>query len=112
MVRARRTPPPADRGTMDREVLRDRHWIYLAVFVRAAGASMLAVLAGAYLRELRLDAWSIATIGAAGFAGCLGAAAIVTVRGDRWGRRRSLAVIAVLAGGCSGLLALAPTGLL
>src|SRR5262245_11868732 len=73
---------------------------------------MLAVLVGAYLHALALDALAIGAIGAAGFAGCLCAAALVTLRGDRWGRRRSLAVVAALTGGGSVLFALTPTWLL
>src|SRR5712671_5727590 len=96
---------PAPR-TEGRSWLRqDRHWIYLAALLRSTGLSMLAILAGAYLTALDLSSFQIGAISAAGLAGCTMAAGLVTLRGDRVGRRRALAAIAVLS--CSGCVLLA-----
>ena len=85
--------------------MQDRHWIYLAAFLRASGLAMLAILAGAYLHALRLGAFAIGATAAAGMAGCTLASLLATLRGDRWGRRRTLQALGLLATAGTLLLA-------
>ena len=83
----------------------DRQWIYLAAFLRAMGLSMLAILVGAYLVALDLSPLALGTVSALGLAGCTVAATLMTLAGDRVGRRRALMATALLTG--AGGLALA-----
>ncbi|HEY5808133.1 MAG TPA: MFS transporter [Povalibacter sp.] len=74
----------------------DRKSLYLAAFVRSLATGMIGVLLGVYLAELRLDAGAIGVIIGAGLAGATLATLLVTLLGDRFGRRRSLVIIAAL----------------
>ena len=71
--------------------------LYAAAFVRALATGMAAVLLGIYLAKIGFDAAGIGTIITSGLAGAALAALVVTVRGDRLGRRRSLVTLALLA---------------
>jgi predicted MFS family arabinose efflux permease len=71
--------------------------LYAAAFVRALATGMAGVLLGIYLAKIGLDAARIGTIVASGLAGAALAALIVTVCGDRLGRRRVLVMLALLA---------------
>ena len=71
--------------------------LYAAAFVRALATGMAAVLLGIYLAKIGLDAAGIGAVVTSGLAGAALAALVVTVRGDRLGRRRSLVTLALLA---------------
>jgi MFS family permease len=71
--------------------------LYAAAFVRALATGMAAVLLGIYLAKIGLDAARIGTIVASGLAGAALAALVVTVRGDRLGRRRALVALGLLS---------------
>jgi MFS family permease len=55
------------------------------------------VLLGIYLAELGLDAGAIGLVSTAGLAGAAAAALAVTWGGDRWGRRRTLIAVGLVA---------------
>ena len=76
----------------------DRRLIYVAAFLRALATGMIGVLLGIYLARLAFGAAEIGWVISAGLAGAALAALVVTVAGDRLGRRRTLLVLAVLAG--------------
>jgi len=88
--------------------VQDRHWIYVAAFLRATGLAMLAILVAAYVHALDASSAALGAIGASGFAGCALASLLVTLRGDRWGRRHVLAALGLLA--AAGTLLLAAAG--
>ncbi len=71
--------------------------IYMAAFVRALGVGLLGVVLGVYLFRIGLSTTRIGVVLAAGLAGATLATAIVGFLGDRLGRRRMLAGLAVLA---------------
>jgi MFS family permease len=77
--------------------------------VRALATGMAGVLLGIYLAKVGLDAAEIGTIVASGLAGAALAALVVTVRGDRIGRRSTLIVLALLAA-AGGVIVAAATG--
>lgn len=79
--------------------------IYLAAFVRSLGVGLLGVVMGVYLFRVGLDSTRIGLVLAAGLAGSTLATSIVGMRGDRLGRRRGLAGLAVLS--CAGAVGLA-----
>jgi MFS family permease len=89
---------------------RDRAIIYSAAFLRALATGMIAVLIGIHLAKLRFDPASIGTVVAAGLAGATAAALLVTVAGDRIGRRRALIGLGILGalGGLAVALAAKP----
>ncbi|HYE06558.1 MAG TPA: MFS transporter [Planctomycetota bacterium] len=89
---------------------RDRHLLYAAVFLRATGLSMLAVLAGAYFVGLALSPAERGAVIAAGLAGCVVASALVAWHGDRWGRRRCVLALGALSALGGAGLALAHDG--
>jgi len=74
----------------------DRYRIYTAAFLRASATGLLGVLLGVYLADLKLDSLAVGFIIGAGLAGGALAALIVTLTGDRIGRRFRLIFIAVL----------------
>jgi MFS family permease len=79
--------------------------IYAAAFVRSLGVGLLGVVLGVYLFRGGMDSTHIGFVLAAGLAGGTLATAVVGLRGDRMGRRRTLAALAVLS--CAGGAALA-----
>ncbi len=84
---------------------RDALLICAAGFLRSATISLVGVTLAFHLSELGFTATQIGLVIGAGLAGASLATAVVGLGGDAWGRRRVLAVLAVL--GASGYLALA-----
>jgi MFS family permease len=82
----------------------DRRLLLGAAALRATGTSLLGVLLGIYLAELGQSGAEIGAVSAAGLAGAAAAALAVTLRGDRWGRRRTLVGLALLAVAGGGAL--------
>lgn len=76
----------------------DRWILYAASFLRALATGLIGVLLGFHLAELQFDASAIGMIVAAGLAGATAATFFVTVRADRFGHRRVLILMALLAG--------------
>lgn len=85
------------------------HILFAAAFVRALATGMAGVLLGLYLAKIGFDAAAIGTVVASGLGGAALAALVVTVRGDRLGRRGALVVLALLAA-AGGLILVAATG--
>ena len=86
--------------------LRDRRLLYAGVLLRATATGMVAVLLGLHLAQRGLDGGRIGTIVGAGLAGSALAALLVTLWGDRLGRRTTLVAVAVLsAAGVAALCA-------
>jgi len=75
-----------------------RRILYLAAFLRSLAVGMVGVLLGLYLSKLAFDPAEIGLVIAAGLGGGALAALVVTLAGDRVGRRRALVTIALLAG--------------
>jgi MFS family permease len=73
----------------------DRELLFATAFVRALGVGMIGVLLGLHLAALPLDAGTIGLVVAAGLAGGAFASLLVTVGGDRLGRRRTLVLLAL-----------------
>ncbi|TCS72769.1 putative MFS family arabinose efflux permease [Sulfuritortus calidifontis] len=84
----------------------DRRLIYLASFLRAIATGLIGVLLGLYLARLAFSPAEIGLTVSAGLAGATLAVFLVGLRGDRWGRRRTLIQLAWLAaaGGLGALL--------
>jgi MFS family permease len=92
---------------------RDRRLLYAAVLLRATATGMVAVLLGLYLAQRGLDGGRIGTIVGVGLAGSALAALLVTLWGDRIGRRTTLVAVAVLsAAGVAALCAVTDERLL
>ena len=89
---------------MDRDPLRDRRILYASAFLRALSTGLIGVLLGIYLAKLRFDPAQIGYVIAAGLGGGAAATLLVTVSGDRLGRKRVLVDIALL-GAMGGLAA-------
>jgi len=75
----------------------DRRILYAAAFLRALATGMVGVLIGVYVAKLGLDAFAMGRVVAAGLAGAALSALVVTLTGDRLGRRRSLVALSLLA---------------
>jgi MFS family permease len=82
----------------------DRRLLLGAAALRATGTSLFGVLLGIYLAELGHSGGEIGAVSAAGLAGAAAAALAVTLRGDRWGRRRTLVGLALLAAAAGAAL--------
>src|SRR2546428_5088410 len=80
----------------------DRRILYAAAFVRALATGMIGVLMGVFLAHLDFDPSRIGYMVGAGLSGCAAAALLVTLVGDRVGRRRSLLLLSLL-GACGGI---------
>jgi MFS family permease len=80
----------------------DRRLLYAAAFLRALATGMVAVLIGIYLAKRGFDAAAIGVVVTAGLAGGATASLVVTLAGDRLGRRRTLVALALL-GGAGGI---------
>jgi len=76
---------------------RDRHLLYAGALLRATATGMVAVLLGLSLAERGLDGGRIGTIVGAGLAGAALSALLVTLWGDRIGRRTALVAVAALS---------------
>ncbi len=75
----------------------DRAVLYAAAFLRALATGMMGVLLGIYLHERGLAAGEIGIVIGAGLAGAGLAALVVTLLGDRLGRRASLIALGLVA---------------
>ncbi len=83
--------------------MNDRAFLCAAAFLRATAVGMISVLLGIHLAVVGLDAERIGLVVAAGLGGSAVAALVVTLAGDRMGRRNCLVVIALL--GAAGAFA-------
>ena len=86
---------------------RDRTLLYSAAFIRALATGMIGVLLGIYLAKTGLDPTRIGFVIAAGLAGGAMATLLATLRGNHLGRRRLLAVLALLGVAGAGVAAFA-----
>lgn len=84
---------------------RDIYLIYCAAFLRSLGIGLMGVLLGVYLYRQGFSSTAIGLVIAAGLAGAAVATTVVSIRGDRLGRRRTLIMLGLL--GAIGGLALA-----
>jgi MFS family permease len=82
--------------------LTDRRLIYAAAFLRAVATGTVGVLLGLYLARLGLGPAEIGLVVSTGLAGMTAALLLSTFRADRFGRRRTLVVLATL--GAAGAL--------
>ena len=80
----------------DPALSRDRAILYAGTFLRAVATGQIGVLMGVYLADLGFDAARIGFVVAAGLAGGAAAALLVTLFGDRFGRKRSLLIVSGL----------------
>jgi MFS family permease len=76
---------------------RDIPLIHLAAFCRSLGIGLMGVLLGIYLYRSGFSSTAIGLVIAAGLAGAALATTVVSLRGDRFGRRRTLFALAVLS---------------
>jgi MFS family permease len=83
----------------------DRRLLYAAAFLRALATGMIGVLIGIDLARRGFDAAQIGLVVGAGLSGATVAALVVTLLGDRLGRRRALVGVALL--GTAGALGVA-----
>ena len=83
-------------------VSRDRNLLFVTALLRSTGTSLVGVLLGVYLAKLRLEASQVGFVVGLGLAGAAVAALVVTLAGDRLGRRKTLTVLACL--GAAGTL--------
>lgn len=77
--------------------INDRSVLYFSTFSRALATGMMGVLLGIYLARVGLDVTSIGLVISAGLLGAAAATLVVTLVGDRWGRRRVLLWLTVLS---------------
>lgn len=75
----------------------DRRIVLLSAWLRAVATGLVGVLLGVHLAKTGLSATQIGGVVGAGLAGAAIAGALTSWRGDRLGRRRVLAVLALLA---------------
>jgi MFS family permease len=87
--------------------LRDRHLLYAAAFLRAFATGMVGVLVALYLAARGLDPGETGLVITSGLAGAATAALLVTLAGDRAGRRRVLVGLGLLGAAGGAALALA-----
>lgn len=88
--------------------VRDRRRLTLAAGVRAIGAGMTGPLIGLHLAASDAPGGFLGVVVGTGLAGCAAAALVVTLGGNRWGRRTTCAVLCLLTAG--GSLAVASSG--
>src|SRR5262245_12965136 len=81
----------------------DRSLLLAGAFLRALATGMIGVLIGIHLARQGLGPAVIGSVVSAGLAGAAVAGALVTLGGDRFGRRRALIVLSLL-GGAGGLV--------
>jgi len=77
---------------------RDRRLLLTTAFVRAFATGLVGVLLGLYLARRGFAARDIGIVIGAGLSGAAVSALIVTFLGDKFGRRRALILLALLAG--------------
>jgi len=83
---------------------RDLRLLYVAAFLRALSTGLIGVLLGIYLAKFGFNAAQIGYVISAGLAGGACATLLVTLAGDRFGRKRALVCIAMF-GAAGGLAA-------
>jgi MFS family permease len=76
--------------------LRDRKILYAGAFIRSLATSLIGVLLGIYLAQLHFNPAQVGLVVGAGLTGAAVAAFLVTIAGDRLGRRRALIGLAIL----------------
>jgi MFS family permease len=75
----------------------DRRILFVTSFVRAMTTSFVGVIIGVYLARAGLDGAALGTIVSVGLTGATVAALLATLFADRFGRRKSLILLAVLS---------------
>ena len=75
----------------------DRTILYIGAFLRSLATGMIGVLVGIHLARQNFDAATIGYVIASGLAGGALATLVITLVGDRAGRRRSLVILASLS---------------
>ncbi len=85
----------------------DRQLLYLNAFLRALATGMIGVLIGIYLAKRGFAPGETGVVISAGLAGAAFAALLVTLWGDRLGRKPVLVVLALLGAGGGVAIALA-----
>jgi MFS family permease len=83
--------------------MNDRRILYSGAFLRALAVGMVSILIGLHLAASGFRAGMIGVVVGAGLAGGAVASILTTWRGDRFGRRRALVVLAAL-GALGGLV--------
>jgi MFS family permease len=78
-------------------MLGDRRILYITAFLRALATGMMGVLLGIYLARMAFSAAQIGVVISSGLAGAVVVALLVTLAGDRLGRRRLLFWLALLS---------------
>src|SRR4030042_996517 len=84
--------------------IRDLLLLYVTAFLRALSTGLIGVLLGIYLAKFGFNAAQIGYVIGAGLAGGACATLLVTLAGDRFGRKRALVCIAMF-GAVGGLAA-------
>jgi MFS family permease len=77
-------------------LVRDRTILYAGAFIRALGISFVSILLGLYLAKLAFDPAQAGLVIGAGLSGAAASSLLVTLAGDRLGRRRTLVVLALV----------------
>jgi MFS family permease len=88
----------------------DRTVLFAATYLRALATGLMGVLLGIYLDKLAFSAAEIGMVIGAGLAGAAASALLVTLLGDKLGRRRALLAL-TLAGAAGGFALLFTTSL-
>jgi MFS family permease len=100
-------------GAATSPVERDRRILYAAAFLRATATGMMGIVIGLYLARAGLPARDIGVVVSAGLAGAAVATLVVTLGGDRLGRRAFLMALAALGASAAVVFGMASgTGLL
>lgn len=86
--------------------MNDRRLIFAAAFLRALATGMVGVLAGLYLARLGFSPATSGLVIGGGLAGAALATLVVTLRGDRIGRRRFLVALSLLGATGGAVVAL------
>jgi MFS family permease len=84
----------------------DRRLLYAAAFVRALAVGMTGVIAGLYLARLGLSPTASGLVIGGGIAGMALSMLVATLRADRFGRRRFLIALSLVAGAGGAVVAL------
>ncbi|HKE14063.1 MAG TPA: MFS transporter [Kofleriaceae bacterium] len=92
---------------------RDRRILYATAFLRALAVGYVGILSALHLAAAGLRDAQVGAVIGAGLGGAAVAALVVTVAGDRLGRRRSLVALSLLggAGGAAFALVASPVAL-
>ena len=75
----------------------DKRLIYAAAALRGVATGLMGVLLGLYLAQLQYTPVQLGLVVGAGLSGAAVSTLVVTLLGDRFGRRRSLIALALLA---------------